>query len=84
MKNMKHKCLVIVFLVLTNFCLNISTQAQAVLSIYKKYGNDHGVTMLEASRELMKEYKIKVFKSIIFDDGTRALLEIRLAIKTDK
>ena len=84
MKNMNHKCLVIVFLVLTNFCLSFSTQAQAVLSIFKKYGNDQGVTMLEASRELMKEYKIKTFKSIIFDDGSRALPEIRRAIKTDK
>jgi len=84
MKNMKHKCLVVLFLVLANFCLSISTQAQAVLSIFKKYGNEHGVTMLEASRELMKAYNIKTFRSIIFDDGTRALPEIRKAIKIDR
>jgi hypothetical protein len=32
----------------------------------------------------MKEYKIKTFKSIIFENGTRALPEIRKAIKIDK
>jgi hypothetical protein len=84
MKNKKHKYLVILFLILSTFGLSLSVRAQAVLSIFKKYGNDYGVTMLEASRELMKEYKIKTFKSIIFDDGAKALPEIRRAIKTDK
>jgi hypothetical protein len=64
--------------------MNFSAQAQAVLSIFKKYGNNYGVTMLEASRELMKEYKIKTFKSIIFDNGAKALPEIRKAINIDK
>jgi hypothetical protein len=76
--------LAIIFVFFTTFGLSMSAQAQAVLSIFKKYGNDYGVTMLEASRELMKEYKIKTFKSIIFDDGSKALPEIRKAIKTDK
>jgi hypothetical protein len=64
--------------------MSFSAQAQAVLSVFKKYGNDHGVTMLEASRELMKEYKIKTFKSIIFENGSKALPEIRKAINNDK
>ena len=84
MKNLKHKLPVILFLILTNFCMSFSTQAQAVLTIFKKYGNEQGVTMLEASRELTKEYKIKTFKSIIFDDGAKALPEIRRAINRDK
>ena len=78
--NSKHKTLVILFLA----CLSFSTQAQEIVSIFKKYGNAQGVTMLEASRELMKEYKIKTFKSIIFDNGSKALPEIRKAITTDK
>ena len=82
--NSKHKTLVILFLVCSILGMGFSTQAQEILSIFKKYGNDYGVTMLEASRELMKEYKIKTFKSIIFDNGSRALPEIRRAIKTDK
>jgi len=84
MKNMKHKLLAITFLTLSTFCLSSSAQAQTVLSIFKKYGNDNGVTMLEASRELMKTYKIKTFKSIIFEDASTVLPEIRRAIKTDK
>jgi len=84
MKNMKLKIPVILILALFFICTNFSTQAQAVLSIFNKYGNDQGVTMLEASRELMKAYKIKTFKSIIFDNGARALPEIRKAIKIDK
>jgi len=84
MKKMKQKLLVMTCLVLVNVGMNFTSQAQAVLSIFKKYGNDYGVTMLEASRELMKDYKIKNFKSIIFDDGSRALPEIRRAIDKDK
>jgi hypothetical protein len=84
MNNYKHKTLVILFLILANWGMSFSTQAQEILSIFKKHGNSYGVTMLEASRELMKEYKIKTFKSIIFDDGSKVLPEIRRAIKTDK
>jgi len=82
---MKRKILVIVFLLLANAGMSFSAQSQcAVLSIFTKYGTDKGVTMLEASRELMKEYKIKTFKSIIFEDGTRALPEIRKCIEIEK
>jgi len=84
MKNMKHKFQIITCIALATFCMSFSAQAQAVLSIFKKYGNDCGVTMLEASRELMKEYKIKTFKSIIFENGDNALPEIRRAINKDK
>ena len=84
MKKMKQNFLVILLLTLTFFCMSYSTQAQAVLTIFKKNGHEQGVTLLEASRELMKEYKIKTFKSIIFDDGGYALPEIRKVIKKDK
>jgi len=84
MKNMKPKFPVIFLLTLTLFCMSFSAHAQAVLTIFKKYGNEQGVTMLEASRELMKEYKIKTFKSIIFDEGAKALPEIRKVINIDK
>jgi hypothetical protein len=84
MKNTNPKFPVILLLALSLFCTSFTAQAQAVLSIFKKYGNDRGVTMLEASRELMKEYKIKNFKSIIFENGTKALPEIRKAINIDK
>jgi hypothetical protein len=84
MKNMKHKLLAVIFIAFSTFCLSSAAQAQAVLSIFKKYGNENGVTMLDASRELMKTYNIKTFKSIIFEDASNVLPEIRRAIKTDK
>ncbi|MDR1879239.1 MAG: DUF6108 family protein [Bacteroidales bacterium] len=56
----------------------------AVFAIFEKYGSQQGVTMLEASEELMKNYQIIHFKSIIFKDGTAALPEIREAIIKDK
>jgi len=84
MKKMKHQFPVIIFLIFSFFCMSFSTQAQEVLSIFKKYGYNEGVTLLETSREVMKSYKIKNFKSIIFDDGSKALPEIRSAIGKDK
>lgn len=56
----------------------------AVTSIFDKYGSSKGVTLLEISEELMKDYQIKHFKSIIFENGTTALPEIRKAIEKDK
>jgi len=55
-----------------------------VLPIFDKYGYGKGVTMLEASKDMLKQYKIKQFKSIIFEDGTEALPEIRECIEKDK
>ena len=83
MKNLKSKSNAILFMLLLFLSMSLSTQAQAVLSIFKKYGYEQGVTMIQASRSLMKDYKIRSFKSIAFDDGTCVLPEIRRAIKKD-
>ncbi|MDD3281393.1 MAG: DUF6108 family protein [Bacteroidales bacterium] len=56
----------------------------SIFKIFEKYGNNKGVTMLEVSKELMKNYKIKHFKSIVFEDGRTALPEIRECIKKDR
>jgi len=61
-----------------------ATEKLCVLSIFDKYGHAKGVTMLEASKDLLKQYKISQFKSIIFEDGTKALPEIRSCIEKDK
>ena len=64
---------------------SLSAQSKpAVFQIFEKYGKQKGITMLEISEELMTEYRIKQFKSIIFEDGTRALPEIRRCIELDK
>ncbi|MDR1346673.1 MAG: DUF6108 family protein [Bacteroidales bacterium] len=56
----------------------------AVFQIFEKYSKQKKVTLLEVSEELMAEYRIKQFKSIIFEDGTLALPEIRRCIEQDK
>lgn len=56
----------------------------AVFHIFEQYGNKKGVTLLEISEELMKDYRIHHFKSIIFEDGSFALPDIRKAISQDK
>jgi hypothetical protein len=75
------------------FFLSINLQANqyevhskpAILSIFSKYGHFKGVTMLEASKELLQQYKIKQFKSIIFEKITdNQLAEIRIEIEKDK
>lgn len=56
----------------------------SIFKIFETYGNHKGVTMLEVSHEIIKNYKIKHFKSIVFDDGRYALPEIRKCIEIDK
>jgi hypothetical protein len=77
------------FILLFAGILLLSNSAKAgekfcILSIFDKYGYKQGVTMLEASKELLKQYKIKQFKSIIFEDGTKYLPEIRACLEKDK
>jgi len=82
-----HKVSVAVLLVvlLGVFARQGFAQSQpAVTAIFEKYGSSQGVTLLEISEELMKDYQIKHFKSIIFKDGSKALTEIRNAIEKDK
>jgi hypothetical protein len=77
------------FILLFAGMLFLSNTAKAgekfcILSIFEKYGHQKGVVMLEASKKLLKQYKIKMFKSIIFEDGTEALPDIRTCIEKDK
>ena len=82
--------LILMFLLLAGFVFSanfqtLSAQNQLeIFSIFDKYGNKQGVTRLEASAAVMKDYEITQFKSIIFDDGTSALPEIRKCIEKDK
>ena len=55
-----------------------------IFSIFDKYESYQGVTMLSASKELLKQYKITQFKSIIFEDGRKVLPEIRECIEREK
>lgn len=55
-----------------------------IVRIFDKYGDKQGVTLLEISDDLMKNYQIEKFRSIIFKDGSKALPEIRRLIDIDK
>jgi hypothetical protein len=64
---------------------SLSAQTKPVVfQIFEKYSKQKGVTLLEISEELMAAYRIKQFKSIIFENGTRELPEIRQCIEQDK
>ena len=82
--------IVLLFLLLAGFVFSAHLQplyAQnepAIFKIFDKYGSKKGVTCLEASAAVMKDYEITQFKSIIFDDGSAALPEIRRCIEIDK
>ena len=85
MKYIRRGSFIVLFMGML-FCSNSARAGEkvAVLSIFEKYGYNKGVIMLEASKKLLKEYKIKLFKSIIFEDGTEALPVIRACIEKDK
>jgi len=77
----------VIILLMGILCFSVSAKADekfCILSIFDKYGYDKGVTRLEASKELLKQYRINQFKSIIFENGTKALPEIRDCIEKDK
>ena len=82
--------LILMFLLLAGFVFSANLQTLSaqnqleIFNIFDKYGNKKGVTHLEASAAVMKDYEITQFKSIIFDDGTSVLPEIRKCIEKDK
>ena len=82
----KHIVPALLLVLATGFSVN-KTMAQnepCIFSIFTKYENYQGVTMLSASKELLKQYKITQFKSIIFENGTKVLPEIRACIEKEK
>jgi hypothetical protein len=85
MKKNRILLLLLLSLLFAGFTPQIKAQEKlAIFQIFDKYGREDGVTTLEASEGLMKEYNITLFKSIIFEDGTKALPSIRTAIEKDK
>ena len=85
MKYIQKKRVILLFLGMLFLTSSVKAGEKfCVLSVFDKYGYGKGVTMLEASKDLLKQYKIKQFKSIVFEDGTEALPEIRACIEKDK
>jgi len=80
---------IIAGLIMGFFCpssMNLSAQASepAILSIFEKYADMNGVTVMEASKELLDTYDIERIKTIIFKDGRMYIEEIRELLNIDK
>ncbi|MDR3046312.1 MAG: hypothetical protein LBU51_01705 [Bacteroidales bacterium] len=90
MKNsiVRHKAIIallVLFVLRAALPQNASAQEKlAILNIFETYQSEKGITTLEASEAIMKEYGISHFKSIIFNDGRKALPAIRKAMEQDK
>lgn len=88
MKTQKFKliisCIAILALSFTCCAKAMATEPPAILSIFTKYSDYKGVTMFEASDELLKTYKISTFKSIYFQKMQVPLKEIKTCIDKDK
>ena len=52
--------------------------------IFDQYGSDKGVTMVELSKDMLKTYKITLYKSISFKDVTNYLPAILKCLDDDK
>ena len=82
----KHAAAALLLVLTTGFSANTATaqNESCIFSIFSKYEYYQGVTMLSASKEVLKQYKITQFKSIIFENGTKVLPEIRACIDNEK
>ena len=83
---LKHIRVALFVVLATGFFGNgaMAKNESCIFSIFSKYENYQGVTMLSASKELFKQYKITQFKSIIFENGVKVLPEIRACIEKEK
>lgn len=75
--------------VLLTLLLSASTglmaqQGLQIESIFKKYGRQKGVTMVELSNELVDIYEMKLYKSLVFKNIDTALRDILRCLETDK
>ena len=55
-----------------------------ISSIFRDYGNQKGVTMVELSKDMLPNYKISFYKSITFKDVTPHLPAILQCLDDDK
>lgn len=76
-------------LVLAFVLLSVSTDVMAqkglqIASLFKKYGKERGVTMVELSNELIDIYEMKLYKSLVFKNAETALPDMLRCIEADK
>ncbi|KAA6350298.1 hypothetical protein EZS27_002264 [termite gut metagenome] len=74
-----------VFLIM--FVAATSVRAQQglqIASVFKKYGKEKGVTMVELSNEMLEAYEMTLYKSLAFKNVGDALPYILQCLEADK
>lgn len=74
---------------LTAFLLMFASQVMAqqglqIASVFQKFGNEKGVTMVELSNEMLDTYQMALYKSLVFKDASEALPMILRCLEGDK
>ena len=59
-------------------------QGLQIASVFQKYGNQKGVTMVELSNEMLETYQMTLYKSLVFKDVEEALPTILNCLDADK
>lgn len=62
----------------------IAQEGLQISSVFKRYGKQKGVTMVELSNEVLETYEIKLYKSLSFKDAGNALTDIYNCLEKDK
>lgn len=78
----------IIRITLITLFLSVSSQIMAqqglqIATIFQKYGNQKGVTMVELSNELVDIYEMKLYKSLSFKSVGNALPDILRSLEED-
>ena len=59
-------------------------QGLQIASVFQKYGQQKGVTMVELSNEMLETYQMTLYKSLVFKDVEEALPTILNCLDADK
>lgn len=73
------------FILLFTFAANAAAQqGLQIATVFKKYGKQKGVTMVELSKEVLDAYQMSLYKSLVFKDAEDALRVILRCLEADK
>lgn len=84
MKSIK-KHLAVVLLIMISSMWGVKAQKDLQIEqVFDKYGNKHGVTMVELSNEMLGDYNFTLFKSITINNNPAAATFIRKCLEKDE
>lgn len=59
-------------------------QGLQIASVFQRFGNKKGVTMVELSNAMLESYQMTLYKSLVFKDVEEALPTILRCLEADK